>query len=211
MDHPSDDHSQDPWAVRPRSGIGGLQLGMTRAEVAAQAGPLGPITYENDLGAGPGDLAALLQSFGDLISEEDVAATRAAMAEAAQLQQGMVLEHRRCGLVLTFQDGRLAEIMAPCDGPPIHLDGIALFAAPRIEAVAALSRALGDPPYCDGEHVAFQNAPLWLHGFMLGAPGFAPHPDRESAKEVSIALRAPGMRGVAEVEWERFRPLPLPA
>ncbi|ONG58297.1 hypothetical protein BKE38_02915 [Pseudoroseomonas deserti] len=201
----------DSWEVRPRTGIGRLQFGMTRAEVASLAGQLGPITYENDLGAGMGDIAALLQPFGAWISDEDVAATKAAMAEVAHVQQGMVQEHRGCGLMLTFQDDALAEIMAPCDGPPIHLGGVALFEAPRIEAVAALSRALGDQPFTDGENVAYRNAPLWLHGFMLGAPGFDPHPDRQSAREVNILLRAAAMRGTAAVEWDRFHALALPA
>ncbi|WP_159992313.1 hypothetical protein [Roseomonas sp. 18066] len=202
----------DPaWEMRPRQGIGRLEFGMSRQAVAALAGQLGVITYENDLGAGMGDIAALLQPFGQWISDEDIATARAAMAEVADMQQGLFQEHRGCGLMLTFQDDALAEIMAPCDGPPIHLDGLDVFAAPRIDAVAALSRAVGDAPLTDGEHVAYRHAALWLHSFMLGAPGFAPHPDRQSAREVNILLRAGPMRGTAEIAWDRFRPLALQA
>lgn len=199
------------WEVRPESGISALRFGMTRAAVAALQPQLGPVVYENDLGAANGDdVATLMAPFSELFSPEDLAILRAGMAETAQLQQGMLLEHRGCGLVLTFQDDALAEIMAPCDGPPLHVGGISVFGAPRLEAVAALSRAAGDAPLTDGEHVAYRRAPLWLHSFMLGAPGFAPHPDRESAKQVSVTLRSGPMRGTAQVEWERFRPLPLP-
>lgn len=198
------------WEVRPGQGIGPLRFGMDREAVASLGAALGPVTDERELGEGAEDVEAMLQPFGQWVTAEDIAQLKAAMAEVAGQQQGLVQQSRRNGMLLTFQDGALAEIIAPCDGPEITIAGLRVFADDRLAVVAALSRAAGDTPLTDGESIAYRRAPLWLHLFALGAPGFAPHPDRQSAREVSLQLRAGPLRGTAEIDWARFRPLPLP-
>ncbi|WBV41781.1 hypothetical protein [Pseudoroseomonas cervicalis] len=198
------------WDVRPGQGIGPLRFGMDRAAVAALEAALGPVTDERQLGEDPGDVEAMLQPFGQWVTAEDISQLKAAMADMAAQQQGLVQQNRGNGLLLTFQDGALAEIIAPCHGPDITIGGLRVFAADRLSVVAALSRAAGDAPLTDGETIAYRQVPLWLHRFALGVPGFAPHPDAQSAREVSLQLRAGTLRGEAEIDWNRFRPLPLP-
>ncbi len=198
------------WEVRLSEGVGPLRLGMDREAVAALEAALGPVTDERDLGQGTEDVEAMLQPFGQWVTAEDIAQLKAAMAEMGGELQGLVQQSRRNGMLLTFQDGALAEIITPCDGPEITIAGLRVFTDDRLAVVAALSRAAGEAPLTDGESIAFRGTPLWLHRFALGAPGFARHPDRQSAREVSLQLRAGPLRGAAEIEWARFRPLPLP-
>jgi hypothetical protein len=152
------------WSVRPKERIGRLRMGLTPdsvAEMASVYGAPGPLIRGSDAAA---DLDAMIADLNGSLSDDDIAALRAAAGGQAGLDR-QNLEADRTPILLEYRDGRLDSVTVEARHAETHFEGVRIFSLAAVEALRLFERANGGPGRFRSDEAAFDNIAVSLFAF----------------------------------------------
>jgi len=153
-----------PWALKPRMGLGDMCFGMDHAAVNALA-VYGPTTGSRDSNPLPkDDAASFLKDLG--IQDSNL---KGALAKHAAFARPDVLTEARAGLVLTYDNAGLFEILADVKAEGLNYDGRHIFREPPMEIIKHLAASLGEQPTIFDNEVVFASNLIFLFEFVTVA------------------------------------------
>ena len=157
--------AETDWTIRPREGLGGLEFGMSPAQVDSLSATYGTITGRGADRVADDMLRETLAMFGDAMSDDEKQAFIAAYADNGPPADSVT--ETRGALVLRYDADRLCEIMPAGPRHPLFLDGKDVFALRGLEPLELLERLNEGPGrYADTE-AAFDNLAISVNGFSV--------------------------------------------
>jgi len=151
------------WTIRPRTGLGRLEFGMSPEQVDSLSATYGTITGRGADRIADDMMRETLEMFGDAMSDDEKKALIAQYAEIGP--PGDSVTETRGDLVLRYEADRLCEIMPAGPRRPLFLEGRDVFALRGLEPLELLERLNESPGrYADTE-AAFDNLAISVNGF----------------------------------------------
>lgn len=133
---------QSDWEIKPRVGLGKLNFGMTRADVATFEEIYGSVEGTFDTKQLTASFDETAKLFGEFFSADDIAAVRD-VVEKKEAEDHQVETLDTSGLVLDYHNGRLVSVVVSERNAEVHLGGQPLFRLNPREALVVLEKANG--------------------------------------------------------------------
>lgn len=162
--------AESDWTVFPGKGLGRLKFGMSAAQVNALSGTYGAVTGRGNDRVPDDILHDTLEKFGAAMSNEEKQALISLYTQNGPSADIVTETRGNPGLILGYQDDRLAEIMPAQNQRPLFLDGKDVLSIGALESLALLERLNGGPGRYAATEAAFDNLAMSVDGFCVADP-----------------------------------------
>lgn len=198
------------WQIYPKQGLGELRFGMTPSAVDRLADVYG-VSKGLSSDRIPEDLlASTIRDLGDQLSpkekEEILALYRSEGPSKASATEVRGETH---SLVLTYENGHLAEILVGAKSKKLAFADVSIFEASPLDVVRRISDVTREPPIFLGEEVVFPDSLIFLFQFLRASSsqGGSEAPVDGDIAERSVTLRATPRHGGTDLSL--YKPLAL--